>query len=150
MDYFFSDEYWNFYEIMTEYNGVRKSSMDDRDWNILIGKIGFFYYPQYQPFVAPDQFRQDGSPNPQYDHHMKNNVNNQTVIGIPNVNQTGNLERWSALTNELQSFTERSMDEFITGRRPFSQWDAYTAELRRLGADEAVAQTQVWYNEAWK
>jgi putative aldouronate transport system substrate-binding protein len=74
----------------------------------------------------------------------------QHIVPIPTLNRSGNLDRWVTVTTDIQTYVRTAMDEFVVGRRPLSQWDAYVAEVRRLGIDANVAVVQSWYDEYWR
>jgi putative aldouronate transport system substrate-binding protein len=151
VDFYYTEEWWGFARgRVTVYNGVEMMSMPGADWQKYIGSWGTQYNPQYWPINEGTPKSADGSDNPGYDHFQKNYKNNTSLVGLPPVNRTGDLNRWMTVTTDLKTYIERSMDEFITGRRSFSQWDAYLAEIRRLGVDWAVGETQKWYDAYWR
>jgi putative aldouronate transport system substrate-binding protein len=152
MDFFFSDEYIN-YVAATSFNGVSRYSLTGADWDKLIGVAGFFYYPKTESIVVPFEtippLNVFGQPAATYDHDIKNIDVPGGLIGIPTVTVPSS-DRWATLSTDLRSYIETAMDEFITGRRSFAQWDAYVAETKRIGADSAVADVQASYNEYWR
>jgi len=49
------------------------------------------------------------------------------------------------IQTDLITYLDESRVQFVTGRKPFSQWDAYVNDIRRMGADRFVAV----YQTAW-
>jgi putative aldouronate transport system substrate-binding protein len=116
------------------------------DENKFIGADGFFYFPQFKPYIIA--YNMDPPMLATIDHFEKNS---QYVKIIPTISRSGdNLERWIAITTDLNGTVNTYMDEFITGRRPFSEWDAYVAAIKALGSDEGVVEVQKWYDDYFK
>lgn len=150
MDFFFTDEfpaYANWYSLDTRFSNLGftdRRSMAEWDWGKYIGFSGFFNSPQFFPFnVAPNNV----PPLPASLEHFQRNQG--YIKPIPTLARSGNLDRWVSVTTDLTTFVNTSMDEFITGRRPFSQWDAYVKAVKAMGADEAVKTVQEWYTNYW-
>ena len=150
MDFLFSDEFVQLKNFTANVNGVAKTSMSGLDWNNHIGATGFMYLPMFEPIIPAAELNAAGMPSAGYDHNNKNNIKNITMFGIPTITKTGDMDKWVGITADLKTYIETSMDEFITGRRSFSQWDAYVQECKRLGVDQGVAKVQEWYNNYWK
>ena len=151
MDFMFQEEFYNFRSLATNYNGREKSSFaNTAEWEKYIGAVGFMYYPMFEPAIPPVLNNSAGVLSAGYDHYFKNNINNVTMFGIPTITKTGDMDKWVGITADLKAYIETSMDEFITGRRSFNQWDAYVAECRRLGVVEGVAKVQEWYDNYWR
>jgi putative aldouronate transport system substrate-binding protein len=150
LDFFFTDDFpafGNYYSIDTRYNNSGyspRNTMTEWEWNTYIGFNGFFNYPQFFPYSVP----KTDPPLAASEEHF--NTNMKYVKPIPSIARSGNLERWVSVTTDMNTFMNTAMDEFITGRRPFSQWDAYVQELRRMGADSAIATVQGWYDNYWR
>jgi len=107
------------------------------------GASGAFNLPNYGRYDPRDE-------NPlrlaSYTHANRD----QHIVPLPSITRSGNLDTWVTVTADLQTHMETSRDQFITGRRPLSQWDAYVAEMKRLGVDANVAVVQGWYDEYWR
>jgi putative aldouronate transport system substrate-binding protein len=149
VDYFFSDDFqafgsWYSTTPLTNLGYRDRASMTEWDWNRYIGYSGFFNSPQFVPYSVP----KTNPPLAASEEHYQKNM--KYVRAIPTLARSGNLERWVSVTTDMQTYANTAMDEFITGRRPFSQWDAYLAELRRIGLNEGVAAVQSWYDAYWR
>lgn len=56
------------------------------------------------------------------------------------------LKKIADIKTTVDAYVTNSAIEFITGNKPFSQWDNYLAELKKMGIDEYVAATQKAYD----
>jgi putative aldouronate transport system substrate-binding protein len=119
--------------------------MTEWDWNKYIGFSGFFNYPQFFPYNV---FENNDPPLPASVEHFSRNM--KYVKPIPTITRTGDLEGWVSATTDMNTYVDTAMDEFITGRRSFSQWDAYVQAVRNIGLDQAVETIQGWYDNYWK
>jgi putative aldouronate transport system substrate-binding protein len=150
MDFFFTDDFpafANWYSLDTRFNNqgyTDRRTMVEWDWNKYIGYNGFFNSPQFFPYTVPPN---NNPPLPASLEHLDRNM--KYVKPIPTVSRSGNLESWVSATTDLKTYVDTAMDEFITGRRPFSQWDAYVRAVKNLGVDSAVASVQSWYDAYW-
>jgi len=118
------------------------SGMTGQEWQQFIGYWGFYYTSQYHPInivrsnpPAPGEFYWD--------------VIWKQIRVIPTITMSGSIDRWVTVSTDMETYMKTSMDEFVTGRRPFSQWDAYITELGRRGLNEGVATVQKWYDNYW-
>ena len=150
IDFFFGDDFRAFgswYSNDTRFNNLGytdRSTMSEWEWNFYIGFNGFYYVPQVMPYSVP----KSDPPLAAMEEHLIRNAG--VIRNIPTISRFGNLDRWTTLTADLTAYIQTSMDEFITGRRSFNQWDAYVQEAKRIGADGAVATVQSWYDNYWR
>ena len=47
-------------------------------------------------------------------------------------------DQLNPIINDMVAYIRESMVQFVTGRRPLSQWDAYVNDVKRMGADRYV------------
>ncbi|MDR2078285.1 MAG: extracellular solute-binding protein [Treponema sp.] len=150
IDFFFTDEfpaYGNYYSADTRFSNLGftdRRTMAEWDWGKYIGYSGFFNYPQFFPYNV---FENNNPPLPASLEHFSKN--NKYVKAIPTITRSGDLERWVSATTDMKTYVDTAMDEFITGRRSFSQWDAYVQAVRNMGLDQAVETVQGWYDNYW-
>jgi putative aldouronate transport system substrate-binding protein len=50
------------------------------------------------------------------------------------------------IISDMITYLNESRVQFVTGRRPLAQWDAFTANVRRMGADRYVALHQASFD----
>ena len=148
VDFFFSPEFhaFNWFSKDTRYDNLYadRSTMTEDEWNAYIGFYGFYHSPQFTPYSVV----KTNPPQIASEKHM--DLNMKYVRSIPSITRSGNIDNWLSATTDLTAYIETAMDEFIVGRRPFSQWDAYVQEVRRMGLDNAVATVQGWYDDFWR
>jgi putative aldouronate transport system substrate-binding protein len=152
INFFFTDEYIKFANYGDE---GRTYVMRGNDYSRTVSEVdlwtytggnGFFDFPTMTPIIYPYD---TNPPMPAtLDHYQKNL---QYIRIIPSISRTGNnTERWVSITTDINTAMTTAMDEFITGKRPFSQWDAYVQQIKDMSGDEAVAIVQGWYDNYWK
>ena len=145
VDFFYGSEYPEIRRgFSTNPRFPQRGTLNEWDWHNLLGIDGFYYHPWVWP--NPDSTTPGNTPAVQEFHER----NARYKIIIPMVARSGDLQRYTSLVTELNTYMNTTQDEFITGRRPLSQWDAYVAQLRRLGVDEATAMVQGWYDNYWR
>jgi putative aldouronate transport system substrate-binding protein len=151
LNYFFTDEYVaysNFGDEGVTYvmrgNDYSRTVLE-ADLFEYIGGNGFFNFPTIVPLIYPYDME---PPMPATLDHFQKNF--QYVKVIPSVTRTGDSERFVSVTTDLNTYTTTAMDEFITGKRSFSNWDRYVQEVKALGSDEGTAIVQTWYDNYWK
>lgn len=54
------------------------------------------------------------------------------------------------VSTKLGDLTTKAYTDFITGKRPISEFDAYVAEWKKLGGDKALAEAQQIYEQSFK
>ncbi|GHU17292.1 hypothetical protein FACS1894163_08030 [Spirochaetia bacterium] len=151
LDYFFTEEYiamasWHVDSPIYDALGYKnKRSMTEFEYNEYIGFNGFFNMPQLHPFVV---VRNNNPPlDATVDHFDKNMP---YVKIIPTIVRTGDSANWVSITTDLNAYIQTAMDEFITGKRPLSQWNAYVQGAKALKVDDGVKIVQGWYDNYWK
>ncbi|MCL2833583.1 MAG: hypothetical protein FWD78_10475 [Treponema sp.] len=58
---------------------------------------------------------------------------------------TEEQDQLNPLISDIVTYIDESKVQFVTGRRPLSQWDAYVRDLKNMGADRYVA----LYQASW-
>jgi putative aldouronate transport system substrate-binding protein len=59
---------------------------------------------------------------------------------------TAEQDQLNPLISDIIAYINESKVQFVTGRRPLSQWDAYVREVRNMGADRYLALYQASYD----
>ena len=145
LDFFYGSEYPQIRQgTSTDPRFPQRGNLSEWDWNNLVGIDGFYYHP----WVWPNADSSTPGLSPAVKEFHERNAKYKKIIPI--VAKSGNLARYTSLVTEIETYMNTAQDEFITGRRPLSQWDNYVAELKRLGVDEAVSFVQTWYDNYWK
>jgi putative aldouronate transport system substrate-binding protein len=62
-----------------------------------------------------------------------------TMTAFPTAKE---MERIQAITTDLTTYSEELLSSLILGEKSFSNWNAYMADLKRLGLDELISITQ--------
>lgn len=69
-------------------------------------------------------------------------------IPFPNVYLTNDAQtEVSALLSDLNTYVEQMEAKFVTGQEPLSNWDAYVAQLKKMGSDRIVEIYQEAYDQ---
>jgi putative aldouronate transport system substrate-binding protein len=55
-------------------------------------------------------------------------------------------QQLNPIISDMITYINESRVQFVTGRRPLAQWDAYVANVRRMGADRYVALQQAAFD----
>lgn len=59
-------------------------------------------------------------------------------------------ERLAEIMTPLNDYVNQQLANFMLGRRPFSEWDAYVEEVKALNLDEVMSILEKAYNDAMK
>ncbi|CAM3461440.1 MULTISPECIES: extracellular solute-binding protein [Saccharibacillus] len=57
---------------------------------------------------------------------------------------------YDKVSTKLTDLTTKAYTDFITGKRPISEFDAYVAEWKKLGGDQAMEEAQQIYDKVYK
>jgi hypothetical protein len=156
IDWFYSDEYRNYGQWDKDdpdnlFRNYHNSSWRNFDtptaWADFIGTSGWYYFARIFTFSVPVLDPTDPIYNAGYDNYTKNSP---YLRPLPQIPRTGDITNFVRVTTDIDAYIETAMDEFVTGRRPFSLWDAYVADVRRMGIDSNVATFQGWYDNYWR
>ncbi|MCL2833430.1 MAG: extracellular solute-binding protein [Treponema sp.] len=52
---------------------------------------------------------------------------------------TAEQQQLNPIISDMITYIDEARGQFMTGRRPLSQWDAYVADIKRMGADRYVS-----------
>ncbi|MDQ0877589.1 hypothetical protein QFZ77_006248 [Paenibacillus sp. V4I3] len=52
--------------------------------------------------------------------------------------------------DRLDQFAVKAFIDFITGKRPISEFDAFVAEWKKMGGDQVMKEAQQKYDELFK
>ena len=55
-------------------------------------------------------------------------------------------ENVNPIISDMITYINETKVQFVTGRRPLSQWDAYVRDVRNMGADRYVQIYQASYD----
>ena len=73
------------------------------------------------------------------------------VTAIPILSfTTAEQNELNPINSDMLTYITESRVQFVTGRRPFSQWDAYVADIKKMGADRYVALQQASFDRYMK
>jgi putative aldouronate transport system substrate-binding protein len=69
------------------------------------------------------------------------------VVALPILSFTNaEMEDLYPINTDMLTYINETKVQFVTGRRPLSQWDAYVRDVRNMGADRFVAIYQASYD----
>lgn len=116
-------------------------------WACRLGEIG----PTNLPFNSVDAVNDiiiAGDPTNLwlYDEVMASGVVEARTFGLPNVSFTDDENTRLSMFLDLTNYVEAMEAKFITGRESFDNWDAYLAELDKLGLAEMCGIYQAAYD----
>ena len=58
---------------------------------------------------------------------------------------TAEQDQLNALSDDILTYINEQRVQFVTGRRPLSQWNAFVNDIKNMGADRYVA----LYQASW-
>jgi putative aldouronate transport system substrate-binding protein len=69
------------------------------------------------------------------------------LVAVPVLSFTpAEQQQLNPIISDMITYIDESKVQFVTGRRPLSQWDAYVRNIRNMGADRYVAAYQAAFD----
>jgi putative aldouronate transport system substrate-binding protein len=64
--------------------------------------------------------------------------------------KTIQLPQYNQISDKLEQLTIKNYVDFITGRRPLSEFDKFVDEWKKTGGEQAILEAQKKYDENFK